>query len=367
MSEKSDKVGISGQEAGRLRDIAGLTWTHRFGWLRPQELGMLLWPRNSASRKYGEALVRKWQRHNLVITRSLPRHAGSGIVLSQRGADFLKQNGVPGKSGKDWGETHHGVWVAPRWWRHDLLAMGVLAIMHSDGYQIIPERQLRRECECVKFPDGLILSPDGKTTWWVEVESARKSGKAMTEMVEMLVKVAQGSAPKLAGRKATNSLLCFVEGETDERGLSLNHGIRVMNAIERTANADTRLEICKLELSGQGVSALWREVVTVESDSIAKWIQRMENIGWHKNAAGQQTCFMSGNEFVYWRSADGWAWQVRQHKNFQDLGNKPGDDEPRVSLQGTSGSATKAKRALAEIFSDHETVFSTFERGQAHG
>lgn len=105
-----------------------------FLWLRPQELGRYLHPNDKHARKYAEKYLRKLLTLRYVVARKLPgRDAGTAFVLSQRGANWLNENGrVPAAfPGTKWGEIHEGRWCPPSSWKHDLWAVGVLFIMGS--------------------------------------------------------------------------------------------------------------------------------------------------------------------------------------------------------------------------------------------
>jgi hypothetical protein len=170
---------------GQQRDHEGLLLVHKFGWMRARELGRMLWPASARSAVNASELVGKWKRAGWVLVRPLPDHMGHALVLSAAGAAHLRASGyVDAATGKDWGETRAGDWVAPTTWRHELLTLGLLAHLHSAGWQVIPERQLRRENRPGKFPDGLAVR--GADVIWIEVENARKSGPHRNQMVEAL-------------------------------------------------------------------------------------------------------------------------------------------------------------------------------------
>ena len=129
-----------GLQRSAVIDIQGLTAIWDFGWLRPQELGRLMWPEATHQVKYAERIARKWCDKGLILSRKLPAHNGTALVLSESGARLLRESiGVAAQSGKDWGETRNGAWMAPRWWRHDLVANSLLSIMAARGHHVIPE------------------------------------------------------------------------------------------------------------------------------------------------------------------------------------------------------------------------------------
>lgn len=254
-------------EASYEYTILGLSHIHNFGWLRAPELGRLLWPHAKHSQKYGERWARMAIESQIVIPRKLPGKAGTALVLSKRGADLLLDFGVrSAKSNKDWGESEHGEWYVPRWWRHDLLSAGVLSLLVGAGFSILPERQIRRQNPGLqKYPDGLAYkSKDGLSyCYWLEVESARKSGKSMTLMAANLVDVALGAAPTLSRVTPNRGLVALCKDAADERGYQLNHATRVKNAVYRQLGEhEVELDFLHLYKKGAGVVDFDHEIVT---------------------------------------------------------------------------------------------------------
>lgn len=251
--------------------VIALNHIHNFGWLRAAELGRLLWPNSAYSQKYAERWARMAIENQIVIPRRLPGKAGTALVLSKRGADLLLDFGVRGaKSNKDWGESEEGIWHVPRWWRHDLLSAGVLSLLASVGFTILPERQIRRQNPGLqKYPDGLAFKvQDGATySYWLEVESARKTGKSMTLMAANLVDVASGASPTLSYLTPNRGLVALCKGAEDERGYQLNHATRVKNAVYRQLGEhEIELDFLYLNKKGVGVSDFDHEIVTFSPD-----------------------------------------------------------------------------------------------------
>jgi len=169
----------------------------RFGWLRATELGRLLHPGQSHSRKYAEAHLRKLSQLQLVIARQLPgAGAGRAYVLSSRGASLLNdwRGEIAYTTGKDWGSMVGGVWSPPASWRHDLIATGVLSFLSEHGFDVYPESYLRRiEPDASKHPDGLIANRQKGFSMWLEVENARKSGRNIDRLVVALAKASRAT------------------------------------------------------------------------------------------------------------------------------------------------------------------------------
>lgn len=335
-----------GRALGEDNDIRGLLMLWNFGWLRPQELGLLLWPSSPHRVKYAERIGRKWLAQAFIIARQLPNHHGTAWVLSKAGAALLNEKtGVPSRSGKDWGNSSNGSWSAPQWWRHDLLAHSLLALLASIGHEVIPERQLRRENSVSKLPDGLSISPDGTAIYWIEIESARKSGKHMDLMAEALVRIAIGKAPTLSGHKAKHSMICYASSAIDERGYRLNHRERVLNALSRHAPRDLLVALYQLTLKGPAVAGFRGESVSVQSDLVSKRLQQWRHY-WFEDPddEGVMICHRDGREFSYWQEADDcWGWQAT---DMQITGN---DGYPVVLANASARTKEGAERALAGL------------------
>jgi len=246
-----------------------LTYISYFTWLRATELGRLLHPGQSHSRKYAEAHLRKLAKLQLVIPRQLPGvGAGRAYVLSSRGArqlnDWSGNNGY--SSGKDWGSTKNGIWMPPISWRHDLIATGVLSLMAERGFDIYPEAYLRRiEPEANKHPDGLIANREQGFSMWLEVENARKSGRNIDQLVVALAKASRGT-PLTAFDVVQDApiklgLVAIDPEARDERGFRLNHLHRIETTLLRTGlKAPLSLAIAWVTMKGVGVSAIRLEV-----------------------------------------------------------------------------------------------------------
>lgn len=326
-------MGLGGKSEGEKRDFDGLRLVWDFGWLRPQELGRMLWPDAQHSTKYAERLARKWQEKGYVLARPLPDHNGTAIVLSSAGAAFLEQRGVPARSGKDFGETDGGKWLAPLQWRHDLLAAGLLSLLVEQGAEVIPEKRLRRENPGLKkYPDGLIFDNRGRATW-LEVERARKTGGYLDDLAAALIQVAAGEAPEICGHKPTIAAIAAAEGGS--AGLSdIDHEKRVRSALQRHAEAEMRLVVFRLTMKGSGVSSFEHDSHLVEPDSLARLLARVEKYGWETDPeTGQAVTVMDGLEGRTWQDSTGWRFSV------WDFNSKP--------VTGAATSITEAKRGMA--------------------
>jgi len=272
---------------GQQRDHEGLLLVHNFGWMRARELGHMLWPASARSAVNASELVGKWKRAGWVLIRPLPDHMGQALVLSAAGAAYLRACGhMDAVTGKDWGETRAGDWVAPTTWRHELLTLGLLAHLHSEGWKVIPERQLRRENSPGKFPDGLAVR--GDDVIWIEVENARKSGPNRNQMVQALVLASQGEGERLSGQVANRALLAYAVDARDERGYRLDHRSRVIAALARRAPVDVPLMLAALSVAGTaGVGQVALEQMMVKAEVVSQlvatiaWQSRPKVPGFH--------------------------------------------------------------------------------------
>lgn len=292
-------------------DKIGLNWIWDFGFLRPQELGNLLWPKSTHSTKNAERIARKWLADGLILRRTLPKHAGTVLVLSKAGAEFLSHEfGIDAKSGKDIGEMTAGVWSPPKTWRHDILAAGVLALMRRDGHTIYPEQKLRRENPNKLVPDGIALKIKDGTPYavWLEIESARKTGKRMDTMCKSLIAAASGTSVKLSGITCTQAAVAYNPAQTDERDYSLDHHQRVVNALRKFARSDFPVHFLELKKTGVGVASYTLKTGLIEADAVTQAVARMS---WstRKSDSGEQehyTYIPDLVDFCYTQKGDLW-------------------------------------------------------------
>jgi len=319
---------------GQRRDHEGLLLIHKFGWVRARELGHMLWPASARSAVNASELVAKWKRAGWVLVRPLPDHMGQALVLSAAGAAYLRTCGhMDAVTGKDWGETRSGDWVAPRTWQHELMALGLLAHLHTEGWQVIPERQLRRENRPGKFPDGLAVR--GDAVLWIEVENARKSGPNRNHMVQALVLASQGEAEQLSGHVANKALLAYAVDALDERGYRLDHRHHVMAALARRAPVDVPLMLAELTVTGTaGVGEVTISGTTVAAEAVTR---RLASIAWASQAAIQDfdayEFFRAGGlEYCHGDGQFSWWWSVREGKREVAAADVESAEEARRAL-----------------------------------
>jgi hypothetical protein len=333
-------VDMNAFEKHKLNDRNGLDWVHRFGWLRTFELGSLLWrdthTQEQSRTRQANRLARSWVERGLVLERVLPEGAGRALVLANGGVRLLSDYGVEANTGKDIGKLIEGKWLPPLTWRHDLLAAGVLIDLYSKGFEVLPEAHIRRRAgKLVKIPDGLAIKD--KTVYWLEVESARKTGKAMRELADALCVVAKGNAAPICGHKPTNALVAYPADLKDERGHALSHRTRVRAAVAEAARSDVLIEWAACTSRGAaGVGAIKYERETVQANRAAAILKRME---WNPSTEEEGVLVASyGKNTAYvWEDADGLGWGYC-------INNNPGDRE-----ETQAAAKRKCAAALASL------------------
>ena len=326
----------TGFELRHENDVLGLGWIHRFGWLRSAELGRLMWPNDKHARTRADRVIRGWLDRKLVIERQLPDGARRAVVLSEAGARFLQDLGSGGaRSGKDWGETDGERWHPNLAWQHDLVATGVLVYLFEDGYDIVPEKTLRRDNPgLVKIPDGLAWNSE--QVIWLEVEKARKTGKAMHELAAAICVVAEGTCQVLSGQRPTIAMIAFIQGGKDERGLHINHRSRVSMAIQQTAKKDVALLWAQRQLAGCGVANVTIQSAQIPADRATRILQKLDAGGWIEDADGCLVAHYGGVTATIWHDEDmGWSYQLE------------GACVPAAAFQADN--KTEAKRGCANL------------------
>ena len=347
-------MGKNGRLEGQERDTDGLAFIWDYGWLRPQELGLLMWGAVEHATKYGERLARKWLAKGYVLARKLPDHNGTAYVLSQAGAEFLQTVcNIEAKTGKDWGEMVEATWVAPKWWRHDLMANGLLAVLASRGLTVLPERRLRRENpQMKKIPDGLAIHQEGKGIWWLEVESARKTGKSMNDMAKALIRAPAGNAPVLSGHKPTAGMVAFTASARDDRDHAINHQLRTTTAIQRFAPRDTTVTFVELKMVGAGVTNFTAVNHIINADEVSRKAARMAEIGWDADKeTGGRTCFFAGLVASYWKVGNEWQHELADNRDERPHHERYTSQEPKILARGKAKTGEECRRKLAAAWS----------------
>jgi hypothetical protein len=262
-----------------------LRFIGRFTWLRAAELGKLLYPGRTHSRKYAERNLRKLLGLRMIVARPLPgRDAGTAYLLATRGAQFLNDWNAGTvtykyRPGYDWGITKEGIWEPPRSWRHDLMATGVLACLRErKGWGVFSEAMLRagHPKGPKKYPDGLLVASEGakRAGMWLEVENARKSGRNIDTLARALALA--GIRRPMATFDAVTGPLTITRGMVainaearDERGRRLSHLTRVESALRKVAmtpGTQLTLLVAWVKFRGIGVDSVLVEEKTFSSD-----------------------------------------------------------------------------------------------------
>jgi hypothetical protein len=288
-------------ELKRKNDLNGLQAIHRFGWLRPTELGRLMWPGTSSNKKMAERLARGWIERKLVIARVLPDAAGRMLVLATAGARLLADAGIEASSGKDIGRFPDGGWLPPTSWKHDLKANSVLCELYRRGYTIIPEAELRRHepSSGRKIPDGLAIKD--KQAIWLEVEQARKTGPAMAKLANAIIQIACGNVSPRMDVKPTQVMIAYDIDARDERGYLLDHQTRVRQAVAKQAQQDIPIHWAACTRHGAvGVGAVEFSEEIIRADGVGRVLDQLNHSGWRKNARSELEASYDGYTVFVW-------------------------------------------------------------------
>lgn len=322
----------SGFEKREENDLCGLHWLHSFTWLRTCELGRLLRPGAKYARTKADRIARGWIARNLVIVRALPEGAGRALVLSDAGARFLRDAGYPeARTGKDWGQRKGtGEWAPPEDWRHDLIAAGLLADLVAKGYEILTERELRiADPNLAKVPDGLAWRPDDpqKAAFWIEVERARKSGRAMHDLAHALCAVANGAGTPIGDIQPTRPMVAFASAARDERAMNLNHRARVTSALQRVAQDNVAIYWAECAMQGVGVKSVAYTKETIASDRAQRVLAVLDASGWQKDGDASWTANYGALVACVWFAEDhGNSWYYIVERDGKEIGSAQAAD-----------------------------------------
>jgi hypothetical protein len=391
-------------QIGKEMDLRGLEWVWDFGWLRPQELGRLLWPKVGHATKNAERICRKWEDNGLIIRRNLPNHNGTAIVLSSNGAELLKEIGIDAKTGKDIGfarkktdeekreyedrkkkekekkkektkdpenknkkrrkkNNEDIVWKPPATWKHDLLSSGVLSICHEMGHEIFPEMKLRRENPNTnKIPDGIIKwkNPNGGATLriWLEVEASKKSGtKYGDPLAKAVIDSMNEKGDELSQIRCNYAMIAFNPNQICDRGYSLDHKERIKSKIEKLTKKDIKVSFLELKLTGLGVSGFKIINEKIESNEIARAVALLDK-KWEKKlnryrVKGREMEFCSDiirglYKAEYWKENEKWFLEYTDQAEIDERSIDP----ERTKIEFTT--LTELKRQAAKLHLKYE-------------
>lgn len=287
---------MNSTQLGQQTDYFGLIFICKFGLLRAQELGRLMWPK-TARHGYPQAcrLAKSWLTRGLVIERVFPEGHGRAFVLSKKGAAFLKkleqivgnqgaemicEPGIAYRSGASIGSMKDGVWTPPASWKHDLISHGVLARLAALGWTAYPENQIRTSGEWTgKIPDG--LAKRGEHVLWLETECAIKNGrKKQKPLVQGLALAAEGRLPMVMGMQPTMAGVALDIDATDSRGYRLDHRTRVTSAVKKVIKRDLLIVWIECKTENFGVKEMESLAEIVRAAPGLKVLQIMDASGW---------------------------------------------------------------------------------------
>lgn len=271
MTEQAEDGFLQGLE----NDKDGLQAIGTFGFLRATEIGLFLWGTDENSQKYGQRICRKWLEKGYVIRRELPSKAGGAFVLATAGVRFLAEKGIEAKSGKDWGMMKNGEWSPPRAWKHHVIANGFLALKSADGHEVFSENDLRQMGLKGKLPDGIYTNKS--SAFWIEVENQRKTGPNMAAMVNKIVEFS--TSIRTFKRKTISPVVVYCENSKDERGFSIDHKTRVLNAIASITKKDIAVRFAKLKMNGLSIIDIEEDLILIDSDRVSAELKMLKNTG----------------------------------------------------------------------------------------
>lgn len=314
---------------GRLirqrNDLHGLRHILDFGWLLVEDLGRFMWPNSRDFKRQAYRLVRSWRERHLVIERVHPEFDQTLLVLSEKGAAFLKKAGIGyAESGSSWGRITNDQWRPGKNWRHDLACTRLSISLARHGHLITTERQIRAEHadeRPKKWPD-LISTKDGET-FWIEVESARKSGEHLDDLAQSIIDLTFNRTTQLLDVDASPVIAYQVDARDTMTGHHIDHLLRVKNAVARLTKAPLTLKCFALDNNYFLVNKI---LVEIEPDSISNIIRKLDQRGWDSHPSFPENAKCSFNDpkfqgkdgriiwFGYWpgeqAGVNGWHWKI---------------------------------------------------------
>jgi len=281
------------QETRLKNDLAALGALHKFGWLRAQELGWLLWPH---TKKHGHTqacrAAQSWVERGLMIARELPGHSGRAYVLGAQGVKMLEQIGIKASTGTHIGSfSVDNEWSPAQTWAHDLLTAGLLVRLAADLKieTVYTEKEiLRAGAPAVKIADALVVYRCGKVSW-IEVEQAKKSDPTKMKLLGQALS---------AAANGTMEVVCLMPSNRAEPNLyepahefvkvkvnaamvvfdvasRHNHKKNVGCAIARETNSAVNIEWAACTTSRSGVSSIEYSADVIHPDEVAKIAVRL--------------------------------------------------------------------------------------------
>lgn len=335
-SANSIQQPIDGNILRQQNDLNGLRWVLDFKWLRPVDLGLLLWPTSTDGTRRAYKVIREWTKKQWVLERHHQELGCKVVVLTQGGANLLKQNAIGyATSNSDWGRITNGIWRPAKDWRHDLICTRLALFLLHRGYAIKTERQVRAEYarqKPDKWPDLLAMDPTIEATYWIEVESSRKTGKNMDSLAGTLVSLSEGDGDSLLNLNALPAV-AFIEDSRDiQTGHRINHLLRIKRAVRQRAQSTAWLTCFRLD---QTLMSFDHKEIQIDPAWLVQNLRAMAHRSWqeHPSFPPGARCvenypFGRGQHqkrhvIGYWEAIDKgkkvWAWkQVSQTAAYTD-------------------------------------------------
>lgn len=271
------------QEIGQQNLTKALILIGRFKWLRLQEIGLFLWPYSPEKNQYqySKHLVNLMVEKDLAFTQKMPSHAGTAVVLKEKGAKIVRENGFDVRRAKlSNDENGKPFWPVPRNWKHDLMAHGFAALSqtgldpfflflmrHKPKFwteselrksQIKSNRMIFEHLDPIRIPDLMIESDDG--ILGIEFERSRKFGQKNRE--NMILNLIQTNKKEGVARHNFSGIepakICFAFNPDEREGnKSINHKLNIetsaLAAMEKQGIQQLELAFILLKIKNYGV------------------------------------------------------------------------------------------------------------------
>lgn len=200
MTNKTDKRLIA-----RSNELRVLKMIFKFGYLRSRDIAALIWTKSipdgndagfaplpitvkASALRMGQRTLKRLLAKRHIIVHEAPD--GSWIYgVSEAGARFLRDAGVPASSCKNWMRQFSS---AQYYHRRISTEVGIVALLQ--GYRVSSEREIASGLWFGglsgiggKKPDVIVRS--GKDIWWVEVERSRRNQPDYRKLLDWLDRV----------------------------------------------------------------------------------------------------------------------------------------------------------------------------------
>lgn len=170
-----------GYETALNNELEVGTWLHRFGWLTSDQVGRLIWPNGSQSRRMAQRTLKRMLERGSVLRRKF-KYGGYMHVLSEPGARWLRENGVGAnnRGGRDLRYSHPA---------HRMLCNELAIHEMQNGLDVWTEYEIKRKRAPFHklkghIPDLLSVDNIGRMTWY-EVENSYKSADRLDNLLSL--------------------------------------------------------------------------------------------------------------------------------------------------------------------------------------